>query len=48
MAKRAGNMFYTVSCRVWPEQVSVLRQISRAIGLPLREQGRAIDQWLEQ
>jgi hypothetical protein len=48
MAKRAGNMFYTVSCRVRPDQVTVLRRISRAIGMPVSEQGRRIDQWLEQ
>jgi hypothetical protein len=48
MGKREANTFYIVSCRLRPDQVAVLRQISRAIGMPVSEQGRRIDQWLEQ
>jgi hypothetical protein len=48
MGKREANTFYIVSCRLRPNQIAILRQISRALGLPVSAQSRAIDQWLEQ
>ena len=48
MGKREANTFYIVSCRLRPDQIAILRQISRALGLPVSKQSRAVDQWLEQ
>jgi hypothetical protein len=48
MPRHTDDPYVTIGCRLRLDQIAVLRQISRALGLPVSEQSRAIDQWLAQ